>query len=1289
MKSIFIFIFIYSISIISTEEQTKYLYRCGADDVPITPLPAENIIPLKDDKRKLSDSNFKDFNIYLDLINIKNDIIKFHLEQYEELFINSLNKAVETLETLLKVKAPEANYTFTDQQILNINISDWNKSMIGSNALGGLYTLGIDLVIFGRFDDQMEESTLANAGARYVVPSTRQPLIGVVNINTRVNYSKINSQDYFQSIIIHEFTHILGFSNHYFTNVFNNTFSKTDEYGIIRSFINSSKVLEVARKYYNCSEIDGVELEESGGSGTAGSHWEARILLGEYMNGVVYPEEQVISEFTLALLEDSGYYKANYYTGGLMRYGKNKGCDFVKKRCVNSEHEINPLFENEFYDSIYSTYMDSSCSSGRQSRAYYAWWIHNDLPEYYRYFTDTRYGGFAPADYCPVAKEYQQENKDAYYTGHCSLKGSGNYGINIIYETGPFIRINSTHGYYKKTHTSEEIYSITGETYSDHSFCYQSSLIKEIYSNYSLTTVRAICYESFCSDDSLTVKIKDEYIICPRAGGKIELEGYKGYLLCPDYNLICSGTVICNDMFDCVKKKSEIKAKSYFYDYTIKTSQNIENAEIADSDNITNYELSTNGICPIDCAHCKENKKCLKCRNSFGLLGSRDKEERICISENLLNIGYFQENNVYYKCMDNCDICSNDTSCSNCSLGFVYINNKCIKSIDNCEVYGIDDKCEKCEDNFAFNGNNRTSCLNKNFFNNYYTQDDGISYYPCESQISKCSKCYYDKNDTKIKCDLCLDNYMLYKDEEICLSKTNLNKTFFYLNETHINKCSNIIEKCDECENNNTCIKCQKEFYMINDDKHNCIDISTISINDYYLNNDKTIYYSCNNSLYNDILNCKECSDKNDCSLCKENFTFIDGNKSFCIEKEKLENKYIQDPLDESNYIKCDKIFTNCFSCNNNYCLSCKENYIFINNNYSNCVLNISSNLEQLSTNIITSDKKDNYEIFILQVQINNKRLKLYVTLSIKIDKNFHIKLTVDLYKTNNKGRNLQQDSLINKDYQIDLYINNDNNINSGDIIELTSNEEFSNEDRIVINKDKTEEFEIKVLNNNEKVLDTSENQKMIQNNEIIDFSNVSPGYSINKYYIKSSSTGCDFDLISNSNINEQSQNIILNFKEKNNNNNIIEAQCTLSKDNNKKIHCSLKQEVNNDYILDSYVGYNEKGIFYILYDNNYLQLTCKMNKKNTLSTKTIIIISIVAVVVIGIIITIIIVCCKKKKTNENEIPKNNKDFIDIPQDTQFTTQDQRNKNNKKKKTNKTKKAKKAKKKKKGKKNKN
>ena len=343
------------------ENKNHAFYRCGVDDYKTEPLPAKNIFKINKDKRNLNneENDFKDFHIYLDLININNDIVKYHLEQYEELFIDSLNKVVKTLETLLKVKKLDYFYSFTDEQIRDIDIEDWNKTVVGSEAIDNGYNVfesGIDLIIFGRFDDEMDVTTLANAGARYAFPDTKQPLIGVVNINSNVNYSKINSKEYFQSIIIHEFTHILGFSNNYFTFL-NITFSKIDSNGIQRHYINSTRVLEVAKKYYNCSDINGVELEESGGDGTAGSHWEARILLGEYMNGVIYPEEQVISEFTLALLEDTGYYKANYYTGGLMRYGKGKGCDFIKNRCVNDNHEINPKFENEFYDSISSLHL--------------------------------------------------------------------------------------------------------------------------------------------------------------------------------------------------------------------------------------------------------------------------------------------------------------------------------------------------------------------------------------------------------------------------------------------------------------------------------------------------------------------------------------------------------------------------------------------------------------------------------------------------------------------------------------------------------------------------------------------------------------------------------------------------------------------------------------------------------------------------------------------------------------------------------------------------------------------
>ena len=41
------------------------------------------------------------------------------------------------------------------------------------------------------------------------------------------------------------------------------------------------KVVEHAKKYFNCSTITGVELEDQEGEDSFPSHWDQRILLGD------------------------------------------------------------------------------------------------------------------------------------------------------------------------------------------------------------------------------------------------------------------------------------------------------------------------------------------------------------------------------------------------------------------------------------------------------------------------------------------------------------------------------------------------------------------------------------------------------------------------------------------------------------------------------------------------------------------------------------------------------------------------------------------------------------------------------------------------------------------------------------------------------------------------------------------------------------------------------------------------------------------------------------------------
>ena len=69
------------------------------------------------------------------------------------------------------------------------------------------------------------------------------------------------SLQYFDGLLLSEFTHILEFYNYFFINYFNNYFNKIDKYGIEKAYINLERIIKVVQKYFKCEEIEGVELE--------------------------------------------------------------------------------------------------------------------------------------------------------------------------------------------------------------------------------------------------------------------------------------------------------------------------------------------------------------------------------------------------------------------------------------------------------------------------------------------------------------------------------------------------------------------------------------------------------------------------------------------------------------------------------------------------------------------------------------------------------------------------------------------------------------------------------------------------------------------------------------------------------------------------------------------------------------------------------------------------------------------------------------------------------------------
>ena len=751
-------------------------YKCGYIDKEPKGMSLKNVAPLKSEtknKRALNSNGFHDFNIFLDLKNFDDEIKKYKLEDIRELLVNGMQKAKKTLESLLQIKYTY-NYVFYDEQLKYMSINNWDKTKIGTENFEqgiGMIDLGIDLYIFFRFGDSNElgENVLASSIAYYLDGKTSQPLVGIVNINREVDYSKKNSLEYFETLMLHEFTHILGFSRFYFINYFHNYLTKTDKYGIERVYINSTRVVNAGKKYFNCDSLEGVELENFGGSGLAGSHWEGRILLGEYMNSNVYGLDRAISELTLALLEDTGYYKANYYTGGLMQFGRNKGCEFLDSKCINNK-KVNPDFSNEFFYDIYNTFLgglDYSCSSGRQSRGYHGLINYNyEIPEEFRYYNLRNRGGLSYADYCPVSVDLATEVGNIYYVGSCTKMGGENYGSDQPYTKDG-----------KYTSGSGYLSSITGEYLSSNSFCVLSSLISENITNYKSYSknIRAICYQMHCSDKSLTIQINNNFIVCPRAGGKIKAQNFDGYLLCPDYNLICSATVLCNDLFDCVEKKSELK--DIEYDYISKTTQDYGNYS-SEGFSEAGYELSNNGKCPINCCQCDELGQCLKCREGL-ILNSESK----CESENQ-DTKDCPPGQYYSEILKNCVSCPNgqyldeetvtckicpagsyslegNTTCIKCSAG-TYSSKNESSSCSPCPAGTFSEEgsssCTKCPVGF-YSNEGASSCLcngGKYLLNNKcYCCAAGYYSYPGSLSCTKCPAGEYSSYSCSSSCNLC------------------------------------------------------------------------------------------------------------------------------------------------------------------------------------------------------------------------------------------------------------------------------------------------------------------------------------------------------------------------------------------------------------------------------------------------------------------------------------------------------------------------------------------------------
>jgi len=190
---------------------------------------------------------------------------------------------------------------------------------------------------------------VAESYSCYLATGTKRPLVAKTVLNSAVFVNPgtnilLHEKNIY--MVMHELTHTLGFSPSlykYFLNANGKVIT-----GHIKSATVSGKkatVIDVApitnrvRKFFGCNTLKGAYMENSGSSATAGAHFERRLFPFEAMtSGLIY--QQSFSEFTLAMLESTGWYVPDYSYADPYWFGQGQGCSFLSSTCTSANSKF-------------------------------------------------------------------------------------------------------------------------------------------------------------------------------------------------------------------------------------------------------------------------------------------------------------------------------------------------------------------------------------------------------------------------------------------------------------------------------------------------------------------------------------------------------------------------------------------------------------------------------------------------------------------------------------------------------------------------------------------------------------------------------------------------------------------------------------------------------------------------------------------------------------------------------------------------------------------------------------
>jgi len=280
-----------------------------------------------------------------------------------------------------------------------------------------------------------------------------------------------------------------------------------------RAHIVTPTVRQVARNHFDCQTMPGAQLENlPTGPSCFGDHWDERAYYSDSLSAVLSPDINYFSPLTLALFEDSGWYRSNFSMAEISPWGHAAGCEFLEDDCINLSGEIPDFGKGFFCNSAKS----NGCNAGHTHKAscnILTYPADATIPLAFQYFRNPLVGGLAQANFCPIFNSYHESFDCRIPSNSPDQKGYGNF---------------------------------YGESWGSNSRCFHTATGED--------EEESRCYPHACVKDEHVLKllIRDKWYTCSEDFEVIDVSDYRDLrVTCPRLSSVCP------DMFcpaNCVGK---------------------------------------------------------------------------------------------------------------------------------------------------------------------------------------------------------------------------------------------------------------------------------------------------------------------------------------------------------------------------------------------------------------------------------------------------------------------------------------------------------------------------------------------------------------------------------------------------------------------------------------------------------------------------------------------------------------------------------------------------------------